>query len=158
MIKENSVVSMTYVLRDDKRMIMDASVGSAFMFLQGHQNIIPGLEKALMGLKPGDHKMVEVNPEDGYGNYNPEMKMSVPREQFGDNVPEVGRQIQLNSPNGPFIATIVGIENDQVELDANHPLAGKKLFFEVDIMDVREATPDEIQHGHPHDPNNPHHH
>lgn len=159
MIQQNSVVTMSYVLRDEDRIILDASIGQPFMFLQGHQNIIPGLEKALMGLKPGDRKSVTIPPEEGYGKPDPNLKITLPKEQFGKDTPEPGMQVQLNSPQGqPFMATIVEVTGNQIVLDANHPLAGKTLFFEVDIFDVRSASAEELAHGHPHDPNNPHHH
>ncbi len=149
MIKEDSVVAMTYVLRDANRIILDASIGRPFIYLQGRKQIIPGLEKAMLGLKPGDRKSVELPTEQGYGPYNPKLKMSLPKEQFGENIPEPGRQIQLSSNGQPFLANVVGFEDDKVILDANHPLAGKSLFFEVDILEVREATPEELQQGAP---------
>jgi FKBP-type peptidyl-prolyl cis-trans isomerase SlyD len=150
MIKEHSVVSMTYVLRDENRIILDASIGRPFVFLQGYNNIIPGLEKALMGLKVGDKKFVDVKAEEAYGQYDQNLRMTVPREQFGDQMPEIGRQVQLSSATGqPFLASIVAIQNNQVMLDANHPLAGKNLFYEVEIFEIRDATPEELKQGYP---------
>ncbi len=157
MIKENSVVSMTYVLKDENRIILDASIGRPFVLLQGHKNIIPGLEKQLVGLKEGDKKNLVVSPDEGYGQYDPNLRMTIPRQQFGEQTPDRGRQVQLQSPNGqPFVATIVDVKDDQVFLDANHPLAGKTLHFEVDILEIRDATEEEIAHGHPHMPGEPH--
>lgn len=152
-IKENTVVAMTYVLRDQNRIILDASIGRPFIFLQGHKNIIPGLERALNGLKAGDRKHIEVKPEDAYGHYDPNLRLTIPKEQFGEQTPEIGRQVQLNSQQGqPFLATIVGVQDNQVLLDANHPLAGKTLFYEIEIFEVREATPEEVNQGYPNIP------
>ena len=152
------VVSMNYVLKDKEGSILDTSQGQPLDYLEGHQNIIPGLEKALTGLEKGDKKVVEVSPEEGYGQYNPDMCFTMEKSQFGATIPEPGVSVQLNTADGQaFLATIVNVEGDQVHLDANHPLAGKALIFDVEITDIRDASPEEITHGHPHGPGGHHH-
>lgn len=157
MITENKVVSMNYTLKDDAGQVLDASNGEPLSYLQGHGNIIPGLERELAGLKPGDSKHVTVQPEEAYGQYNPELKFELPMEQFGGDKPEPGAMVQLQSPAGALMATIEKVDASMVTLDANHPLAGQQLHFDVEITEVRDATPEEIQHGHPHGPNGHHH-
>ncbi len=159
MITENKVVGIHYVLKDESGNILDASQGEPLHYLQGHQNIIPGLEKSLSGLQPGDKKQVQIEPNEGYGDYNPALKFSVPKDQFGGMMPEPGMTIQLSTPDGqPFMAKIDSISDQDVVLDANHPLAGRTLFFDVEVAEVRDATTEEIAHGHPHSGDDHHHH
>ena len=156
-ITRNKIVSMNYTLTDNAGKVLDASEGEPLEYLQGHQNIIPGLEVALEGLKPGDRKQVTVQPAEGYGQHNPELIFALPLGQFGGQPPEVGMLVQLQSPEGEMMATIKQIEADQVTLDANHPLAGQVLNFDVEIVQVRDASEEELSHGHPHGPNGHHH-
>lgn len=159
MISDNKVVSMNYTLTDDKGEVLDSSEGEPLEYLQGHGNIIPGLEKALTGLKTGDKKKIMVSPADGYGVYDPELKLTLEKKQFGRQKPETGMTLELHSDDGHVMqATITSIEGDTVHLDANHPLAGKTLHFDVEISGVRDATKDELEHGHPHGPDGHHHH
>lgn len=155
----NRVVSMYYTLKDDAGSLLDASrAGEPFEYLEGHQNIIPALEKALSGLNAGDKKQIALSPSEGYGDYDPNLSFAVPITQFGGQTPEVGMQIQLSTANGQnFIANVVRIQNNEVVLDANHPLAGKSLHFDIEIAGTREATQEELAHGHPHGPNGHHH-
>ncbi len=158
MIKENSVVTMSYTLRDDAGNVLDQSNGQPFEFLQGHGNIIPGLEKQLMGLNVGDKRNVQVQAEEAYGVYNPELRFSMNAEQFGETKPEPGMMVQFGAPEGgSFMASVIGTEDNLVILDANHPLAGKTLHFDVEIQNIREASAEELQHGHPHGPHGHHH-
>lgn len=156
-ISQNTVVSMNYTLTDNAGNILDASQGQPLQYLQGHQNIIPGLEKALEGLKPGDQKKVTIQPAEGYGEHNPELVFGVPRDQFGAQVPQAGMVVQLQSEEGMLMATIVSVDEQKVQLDANHPLAGQVLNFAVEIVDVRAASEEELTHGHPHGPGGHHH-
>jgi FKBP-type peptidyl-prolyl cis-trans isomerase SlyD len=158
MITKDKVVAMTYILKDEDGNILDESGNESFEFLQGHQNIIPGLEKALNGLNPGDRKNVEVSPDEAYGEYDPELRFSIEKQQFGGQSPESGMMIQLTSPQGqPFVASVVEVDDKLVHLDANHPLAGKKLHFAVEIVNVRDASEEELAHGHVHGPHGHHH-
>lgn len=156
-ISRDKVVSMNYTLTDNSGKVLDASNGEPMEYLQGHQNIIPGLEVALEGLKPGDRKQVTVQPTEAYGQHNPELIFALPLDQFGGQAPQTGMLVQLQSPEGEMMATIVKIENNQVTLDANHPLAGQVLNFDVEILEVRSASAEELSHGHPHGPHGHHH-
>jgi FKBP-type peptidyl-prolyl cis-trans isomerase SlyD len=158
MIQENMIVSMKYTLKDEEGKVLDASTQEPLEYLHGHNNIIPGLEQALSGLKVGDKKLVEVAPEEGYGVYQKELQFGVPTHQFGGTIPETGMMMQITSQSGEtIIATVMGVENDFVVMDANHPLAGKKLFFDIEVASIRPATADEMSHGHPHGPGGHHH-
>ncbi len=158
MIQDNMVVAMNYTLRDKSGKVLDSSEGNPFEYIQGHQNIIPGLEKALAGLQSGDKKLVEIPPEEGYGDYNPELKFSMPVEQFGGQKPEAGMMVQLNTTQGEsFMARVLEVQDGNIILDANHPLAGETLVFDVEITNVRQPSQEELSHGHPHGPGGHHH-
>jgi FKBP-type peptidyl-prolyl cis-trans isomerase SlyD len=158
MIENNLVVSMNYTLKDEQGNVLDSSSNGPLEYLHGHQNIIPGLEKALAGLAIGDKKQVTVQPEEGYGPYQKELQFGVPVSQFQGKAPEPGTMMQITSQNGEVVvATVQGMENDFVVMDANHPLAGKVLSFDVEIMGTRPASTEELSHGHPHGPGGHHH-
>ena len=156
-ITRDMIVSMNYTLTDKEGKILDSSNEEPMEYLQGHSNIIPGLESALEGLKPGDRKQVTIQPADGYGQHNPDLIFSLPLDQFGGEAPQTGMLVQLQSPEGEMMATVARIENNQVTLDANHPLAGQVLNFDVEIVKVRSASAEELSHGHPHGPHGHHH-
>lgn len=158
-IDDNKVVSLHYTLKDDKGNLLDESSGEPLQYLQGHGQIIDGLEKALSGLGVGDKKSVTVKPEEGYGVYDERLKITVDRKQFGKQLPPQGAMVQLKADNGQMLsAQVVSVTDKQVQLDGNHPLAGKTLHFDVHVAAIREASPEEIQHGHPHGPEGHHHH
>lgn len=157
-ITADCVVSMNYQLTDETGAELDASNGEPLAYLHGHSNIIPGLERSLEGLKPGDQKQVVVAPTEGYGEHKPDLIFSLPRQQFAGEAPEVGMMVQLRSPEGEeMVASILAIDENEVKLDANHPLAGKTLHFDVEIVDVRPASAEEKAHGHSHGPEGHHH-
>ena len=156
-VSADKVVTMNYTLTDNTGNVLDASKDEPLEYLQGHQNIIPGLERALEGLSAGARKQVTVNPEEGYGTHNDELIFSLPLEQFGGHAPQPGMVVQLQSEEGVMMATILKTEGQQVILDANHPLAGQVLNFDVEIVGVRAASAEELQHGHPHGPHGHHH-
>ena len=122
-------------------------------FLVGHQQMIPGFEAALMGAKVGDKVEVTLAPEDAYGEYDEKGIVSVESNMFGDITPETG--MVLMSDAGPF--TVVEVEGDTVKVDFNHKLAGKSLHFSIEVVDLRDATEDEVGHGHAHGPGGHHH-
>ncbi len=158
-ISKDTVVTMTYVLTNDKGEVLDESGDDAFPYLHGHQNIVPGLERALEGLEAGASKDVSVSPADGYGEYDPSLKFAVPKAQMGNDVPPLEAMVQLRDQEGHrLIARVVDVAGDSVTLDANHPLAGETLNFKVTITEVRAAQPEEISHGHVHGPGGHHHH
>jgi FKBP-type peptidyl-prolyl cis-trans isomerase SlyD len=160
MIKSNSVVGMTYILTDHAGKELDrAEKKEPFYYLHGFENIVPGLERALEGLKPGDKKTVKLEAADAYGDEDPNLYIKVPMTAFPNQAKvSVGQMFQVNDPDGhPRGFTVQAIVGDKVHLNGNHPLAGQKLNFEVEIMTVREATPEELAHGHVHGPGGAHH-
>ncbi len=151
-IEDGQVVSMDYTLQVDEE-IVDTSKGHGPLeFIQGTGNIIPGLERELYNMVIGDNKKVAVAPADGYGELDKEAYVDVPRAEFPDNIPlEKGIEIQVRDQSGhPMYARIDTIGNESIKLDFNHPLAGKTLNFDVTIVALRDATPDELSHGHVH--------
>jgi len=150
-IAKNTVVSMDYTLKDDQGTVMDSSVGyEPLEYLQGYDNIIPGLERQLEGKSAGDKMTVTVKPEDGYGQYIQELIINVPKTSFQDmDDMAVGMQVEMmGAEDEPMVMTIKSINEEDVTLDGNHPLAGMSLNFDVEIINVREATAEEIERGH----------
>ena len=152
-VKKDAVVEMHYTLKNDSGEVVDSSKGQDPMpFIQGRGNIIPGLEKALEGMKAGESCDVSVKPEDGYGVHHAEGIQEIPKEalQGIENI-EIGMELQSQDEQGnPFIVRVEEIKDDVVIINANHPLAGQTLHFNVSIESVREATADELEHGHVH--------
>ncbi len=151
-VGKNTVVAIDYTLTDDQGEVLDSSKGrEPLAYLHGSGNIIPGLEKALEGKETGEAFSVRVPPEEAYGERSDELKQAVPRDMFqGVDDLQVGMQFQANAGGQTQIVTVVGIEGDQVTVDANHPMAGVALNFEVEVKDIREATEEELEHGHVH--------
>lgn len=158
-IAQNRVVTMHYTLKDEQGETIDSSQGhEPLAYIQGIGNIIPGLEDALEGKTKGDKLEVTIAPEDGYGERQENMVQKVAKSRFqGDEELVVGMQVQVETKNGPAIAMVSEIEGEDVTLDLNHPLAGVTLNFDVEVMDVREATDEELDHGHVHGPGGHHH-
>jgi FKBP-type peptidyl-prolyl cis-trans isomerase SlyD len=144
---------MDYILTVDGQVI-DTSEGSEpIQFIQGQDQIIPGLERELYGMKVGEDKNVMLSPKDGYGEVDPEDGMDIPRSEFPPEIPlDPGTGVQLKTQEGETIsARVAEVTSETIRLDFNHPLAGKDLHFEVRVIDLRQATPDELDHGHVHD-------
>jgi len=150
---------MHYTLTDDQGQQLDSSIGQEpLVFLSGAQNIIDGLDKAIQGKVAGDKLNVEVAPADGYGEVHQELIQKVPHENFqGVDDIQVGMQFMAQTPGGQQPVTVIGVEEDGIMLDGNHPLAGKTLNFDVEIVDVREALAEELEHGHVHGEGGHHH-
>ncbi len=152
-IEKDKVVTFHYTLTNDAGETLDSSEGrEPLPYLHGHNGIIPGLEKELEGKQPGDRLRVTVAPADAYGEINPEMIQMVPREAFS-GVDEIrpGMQFQAQAPDGSVQVVVVkDVTEEGVLIDANHPLAGQTLHFDVEIAEVRDATPEELEHGHVH--------
>jgi FKBP-type peptidyl-prolyl cis-trans isomerase SlyD len=151
-VAHGRVVSLHYTLTDDLGVRLDSSRGrEPLVYLHGFGNVIPGLENALEGCEAGFSATIQVAPADGYGEYNPQAVFEAPRTQFlpGEDI-QVGMQVQGEGDRGILNFTVVGVNDQTVVLDANHPLAGKRLHFAVDVLGVREATPQELAHGHVH--------
>lgn len=153
-ISQNKVVSIDYRLRNDAGDVLDSSEGHGpLTYLHGASNIIPGLERELEGREVGDALQVTVEAADAYGERNPDLMQVVPSSMFeGVEKVEVGMQFQAQTPAGPQIVTIAKVEGDEVTVDGNHPLAGERLHFDVTVREVRDATPEELDHGHAHGP------
>jgi FKBP-type peptidyl-prolyl cis-trans isomerase SlyD len=153
-IKPNTVVTFHYTVRDKETgEIYDSSVerGQPLKVLIGANQIIPGLEKKLIGLKKGDTAVIEVPAEEAYGAKDPNLIQSLPREYFEGVELEKGLPLQMQTPEGDVLyLKVVDFDDKSVTVDFNHPLAGRNLVFEVKIEDVREATPEEVAHGHAH--------
>jgi FKBP-type peptidyl-prolyl cis-trans isomerase SlyD len=154
-IAKNSVVSIEYTLTNPAGDVLDKSEGRGpLVYLHGARNIIPGLEAALEGKSAGESLKVTIEPEQAYGAHNAQMQQVVPRAQFPANqMIMVGQQFQATGPNGQqFNVRVAKVSDTEVTMDANHPLAGVPLTFDVKVVDVREATAEEQQHGHAHGP------
>ncbi|MCC7192233.1 MAG: peptidylprolyl isomerase [Phycisphaeraceae bacterium] len=158
-IEKHKVVSLEYTLTGPKGKVIDSSNGRGpLTYLHGVGGLIPGLERELEGKNPGDTFNVTIAPEDAYGQRDPNMVQQVPRSNFPQKVIQVGQQFRAQTPNGQLrILTIVGFQDDKVTVDANHALAGLALTFDVKVVDVRDATEEEITHGHVHGPGGHHH-
>lgn len=143
------VASFHYTLADADGQVIDQSPeGQPLAYFHGAGNIIPGLEKALAGKQAGDALKVEIAPEEAYGIRNEDMIQTLPREAFqGIDVVEPGMQFQASSSQGPVLVTVVAVNDQQVTIDGNHPLAGKTLHFDVRVAEVREATAEEQAEG-----------
>lgn len=151
-VADDVVVSLDYTLTVDAE-VVDSSEGSdPIEFLQGHGQIITGLEQALYGMKIGDEKTVVVKPSEGYGEVDEDAFIDVPRSEFPSDIPaQVGVAIQMQDEHGEVLdARISEVSNDVIILDFNHPLAGKELTFKVTVVELREATEEELAHGHVH--------
>lgn len=161
LIAENKVVSFHYVLKDDDGKVLDESGGDEpLMYLHGHDGIVVGLERKLTGRKVGDKLDVVVEPADGYGERDPQALRKIPRDAFPDDAPlDVGISFFVETPDGQVAPLwVVGVEGDSVSCDFNHPLAGVRLHFSVEIVDIRDATSEELEHGHAHGPHGHGHH
>ena len=154
MIAKGKVVKLAYSLKNSKGETIDvADSKDPFLYLHGAKEVVPGLEKALEGMKKGDKKSVTVAPKDGYGEINPELKIEVTRSQFPQNVElKSGMQFETHTQDGyGMIFTVESVTCEKVLINGNHPLAGETLHFEVEVLEIRAATQEEADHGHAHD-------
>lgn len=158
-VANDRVITMHYTLSDENGAVIDSSRDrdEPFVYLHGHGNIIGGLESALEGTEEGFASEITVTPEEGYGERNEQAVFQVPKEQFpaGEDI-QVGMQVQGEGPQGVVAFTVADLTDNGVILDGNHPLAGKTLHFDVEVLDVREATSQELEHGHAHAHGNEH--
>lgn len=151
-ISQNSVATLNYTLTDDQGNKLDESHDNSFAYLHGAENIIPGLEKELEGKKAGDELKVTVSPAEGYGERNDAMTQTVAKDMFEmDDDIQIGMQFHAAAPDGQtVVVTVTSIDGDEITIDGNHPLAGVTLTFDVNIVEVRDATEEELTHGHVH--------
>ncbi len=159
MIKKNSVVAVSYSLKNGKgEQIGEAKEDTPLSYLHGYNQIVPGLEKELEGMSVGGHKEVTLTPEEGYGEVDPALKMELPRTNFpADMEIKAGQQFSAEMGEKHQVFTVVSLAGDQVRVDGNHPLAGETLHFSVKVLELREATATELEHGHVHDGGHDHH-
>ncbi len=138
-VKKGDTIKVHYTGRFDDGEVFDSSQGrEPLQFKVGTGEIIKGLEKAVLGMQPGEKKNVTVNPEEGYGNYNKKLLMEMPKERIPEDIsPEKGMPLQLVNKQGKAIPVVVTeILDKSVRLDANHPLAGKVLFFDLELVEI----------------------
>lgn len=149
-IASNRVASIHYTLTNDEGQVIDRSPeDQPLSYLHGAGNIVPGLERALEGKSAGDTFNVDVTPEEGYGQRNDGLIQTVPREAFqGVDSINPGMQFRAQTDNGPLVVTVVEVDDAQVKIDGNHPLAGQTLHFAIEVANVREASEQEKQVGH----------
>ena len=158
-IGKNKVVSIHYTLRDNEGTTIDSSIGGEpLTYIQGIGNLIPGMEEGLEGGAVGQKFNLKVSPEKGYGVKNDQLIQKVPRSAFGTQDIKPGMQFQTQGNHGAQVVTVTHVGLDSVTVDGNHPLAGVELNFDVEVMNVRAATKEELDHGHVHGPEGHHHH
>ena len=153
-IEKNKVVSIHYTLTDNAGNVLDSSEGKTpLAYIQGVGQLIPGLEKELDGKEQGEKMKVTVEPADAYGEFREDMVFEVGKDGFqGEEELKEGMQVEVELEQGKSIAVVSKIEDENVTLDLNHPLAGQTLNFDVEITEVKEATEEELSHGHVHGP------
>ena len=158
-IAKNKVVSIDYTLTNAQGEVLDkSSQGRPLQYIQGLGSLIPGLERVLEGKSAGEAVKAQIPAKDAYGERDEELLQVIPKENFAE-IPDlrVGMELEAESDDGIRVITVVGIEGDKVTVDGNHPLAGMDLNFDVTIVGVRDATADELGHGHVHGPGGHHH-
>lgn len=158
-VQKHKVVGIDYKLTDGSGNLIDSSTDHGPLhYIQGTGSLIPGLEAALEGKKAGDSLKVTIAAKDGYGERNNALCQTVPKSQFESTEElEVGMQFEVETDQGELVVSVTKIEGDQVTVDGNHPLAGMELHFDVQVKEVRDATAEEIAHGHVHGEHGHHH-
>ncbi len=144
-IQKNTMVKIHYTLKDDSGSVIDSSSGKeALEYLHGVGMLIPGMERELEGHEKGDKFSTVIAPKDGYGEYRQEYVVEVPRDRFDVNTEiQVGQKFQADTPTGVMLVTVTKVTPETITIDSNHELAGKNLHFDVEVVDVREATEEE---------------
>lgn len=151
-VERGQVVTMEYTLHVDGEVLDSSSENGPLQFLAGYDNIIPGLEREMLGMKVGEDKNVVVAARDGYGEIDNQAFIELNRSEFPKEIPvEVGVELNMSDKKGQQrYARIERVDNDKVRLDLNHPLAGRELHFNVKVVGLREPTREELEHGHVH--------
>lgn len=158
-ITKEKVVAIHYTLKNNTGEVIDSSEGKdPLYYLHGFGNLIPGMEEGLEGKSQGDKLELKISPEKGYGQRDDRAVQQVPKSAFGGADVQVGMQFQASGEEGhPIVVSVTAVDGDSVTVDANHPLAGVELNFKVEVMDVRDASSEELAHGHVHGPGGHHH-
>jgi FKBP-type peptidyl-prolyl cis-trans isomerase SlyD len=151
-VANDRVVSINYTLTNAQNQILDATGVEPLAYLHGHRNIIPGLEKALEGKSRGDSFKALIPAAEAYGERSEKLVTTVPLDRFsGTPSVEPGMQFHAQTPDGEFqLVTVTAVEGNTVTIDGNHPMAGQDLNFDVSVVDIREASDEELQQGHVH--------
>ncbi len=158
-IANAKVAIIDYTLTDEEGEVLDSSEDDGpLSYLHGYGNVVPGLESALEGKVAGDKVQATVPPVEGYGERDDGLVQSLPRDRFPDGEVEVGMQFHAHSGGERRVLTVVSVTTEEVTVDGNHPLAGRTLSFDVTVREVRDATAEELEHGHVHDGDGHHHH
>ena len=158
-ISDKCIVSMNYKLTDTKGALLDQSADAPLTYLHGTGSLIPGLEKELEGKSAGDKVEVSVPPAEAYGEIAPQLIQKLPLNIFnGVEKVEIGMEFEASGAEGQvMVVRVEDVQGDEVTVNGNHPLAGKTLNFDVDIVEVREASEEELEHGHAHGAGGHHH-
>jgi len=157
-ITKDKIVQINYTLKNDGGEVIDSSEGGdPLAYLHGHHGIIPGLENALEGKTVGDKLDVSVEPKEGYGEHEKAMVQVVQKNMFEGMEVTPGIQFQAQTNQGPQVVTVTAVDGDDITIDGNHPLAGQTLHFSVEVTEVRDASEEELAHGHAHGPDGHHH-
>ena len=158
-IAADAVVLIHYTLKDDSGAVLDSSAGGEpLAYIQGHGNLVPGLERALEGKQDGSTLAVTVPPADGYGVRDAALVQRMPKRALqGSGEIRKGMQFQARTDDGMRVFTVTAVVGDMVTLDGNHPLADQNLHFDVEVVEVRQATAEELEHGHVHGAGGHHH-
>ena len=157
-IANQRVVTIDYTLTDDEGDVLDSSSGQEpLTYLHGSGSIIPGLENALEGKAAGDALKVTIPAAQGYGERDEDLVQAVPRDRFPGGDIEVGMRFHAQGSEGSQVVTVVAVDDSNVTVDGNHPLAGMTLAFDVKVLEVRDATAEELEHGHIHGKGGHHH-
>jgi FKBP-type peptidyl-prolyl cis-trans isomerase SlyD len=156
-IGAKKAVTINYTLKNDAGEVLDSSEGKEpLTYLHGEGNIVPGLEAALEGKAVGDKVVVALSPEQAYGQRDEKAIRNVPRRKLPKGNIQVGTRFQMQTEAGVVIGTVLALRGDYVTVDANHPLAGQTLHFDVSVVEIRDATEEELEHGHVHGPGGHH--
>lgn len=151
-VQDDVIVTLHYTVSVDDEVVDTSRNDEPIFFIQGKGQIIPGLERALYGMKAGESKEFAVAPKDAYGEVDEDAFADIPRSEFPPEIPiEAGVELQLTNDEGEELeAFIVSADEDTVHLNFNHPLAGRELVFSVQVTEIRQATEEELDHGHVH--------
>ena len=151
-VEKNKVVEIDYTVKNDSGQVIDSSEGrDPLSYIQGIGNLIPGVENALEGRNSGERVEITVPPEIGYGVRDDSLMLKIERAKFAevDDLKE-GQRFRMETPDGPMVFTVLKVDDAEVLVDGNHPLAGMTLNFDITIQSIREATAEELEHGHVH--------
>jgi len=158
-VADDLVVGIEYVLKNKEGQVLDSNEGTSPLFyIQGMGQIVPGLENAMDGKVAGDSFSIEIPAEEAYGEFDGELIQHIPRKELAELEPiEEGMEIEIEGEEGLEVVVVTGVEEAEVTVDGNHPLAGQDLHFAVKVTEVRMATPEELEHGHVHGEGEDHH-